>query len=63
MWVRKRALPALVMSGKKFSSGRGSQTDTLESFSLTFTANVKLLTKFLILQLYFNSFYSSFEIY
>jgi hypothetical protein len=30
---------------------------------LTFTANVKPLTKFVILQLYYNSFYTSFEIY
>jgi hypothetical protein len=36
---------------------------TTASFRLTFTANVKPLTKFLILQLYYNSFYTSFEIY
>jgi hypothetical protein len=35
----------------------------IESYRLTFTANVKPLTKFLILQLYYNSFYTSFEIY
>ena len=34
-----------------------------ESFRLTFTPNVKPLTKFLILQLYYNSFYTSFKIY
>jgi hypothetical protein len=43
---------------------------SLETFSLTCTANVKPLTtnvkpltKFLILQLYYNSFYTSFEVY
>jgi hypothetical protein len=35
----------------------------IETFSLTFTANVKPQTKFFILQLYYNSFYTSFEIY
>jgi hypothetical protein len=35
----------------------------LETFSLTFTANVKPQTKFFILQFYYNSFYTSFEIY
>jgi hypothetical protein len=32
----------------------------LESFRLTFTANVKPLTKFLILQLYYNNFYTKY---
>jgi hypothetical protein len=34
----------------------------LETFRLTFTANVKPLERFLILQLYYNSLYTSFEI-
>jgi hypothetical protein len=41
----------------------GLKLEILESFRLTFMANVKPLTKFLILQLYYNSFYTSFEIY
>jgi hypothetical protein len=40
--------------------GRTSQT-RLETFRLTFTANVKPLARFLILQLYYNSSYTSFE--
>jgi hypothetical protein len=42
---------------------RTGWTFLLESFRLTFTANVKPLTKILILQLYYNSFYTSLEIY
>jgi hypothetical protein len=34
----------------------------LNTLRLTITANVKPLEKFLILQLYYNSFYTSFEI-
>ncbi len=34
----------------------------LDTLRLTFTSNVKPLAKFLILQLYYNSFYTSFEI-
>jgi hypothetical protein len=36
--------------------------DIIETFRLAFTANVKPLARFLILQLYYNSFYTSFEI-
>jgi hypothetical protein len=34
----------------------------IETFRLTFTANIKPLARFLILQLYYNSFYTSFKI-
>ena len=34
----------------------------IDTLRLTFTSNVKPLAKFLILQLYYNSFYTSFEI-
>jgi hypothetical protein len=41
---------------------RGGQSNRrLIAGLLTFTANVKPLAKFLILQLYYNSFYTSFE--
>jgi hypothetical protein len=44
----------LAISGGGFHK-RGKLETLVESFSLTFTANVKPLTKFLILQLYYNS--------
>ena len=34
----------------------------IDTLRLTFTSNVKPLATFLILQLYYNSFYTSFEI-
>ena len=48
---------------EKFLKKLDDENKEIETFSLTFTANVKPLTKFLILQLYYNSFYTSFEIY
>jgi hypothetical protein len=43
----------------------GNTNSKLDTLRLTFTANVKPLAKFLILQLYIynDSFYTSFEIY
>ena len=55
------SVPALVISLER--SCRNNALLGSFRFWLTFTANVKPLTKLLVLQLYYNSFYTSFEIY